>query len=289
MKTFALHLSNNDIKVLRDGDRILPGDRFADEIHDWIARATSACVFLSEHSLASEWVAREIDACLKRQASDSAFAIIPVLLDNSTPPPKLQDRVFVDGRHGVEKGLPGLLSVIQSAEQAAAQGRANPWGTSYFDFGVHGEIDGSRYRLELDVVSYDNNETYSILSQFVFNGLVENVWERLGFEDPKPLQNHLLKTCAEAFAEKPALTTVSTHQVRRGRFPLADENGQQLFEVAVRTSILGPGPKGVVAFNSGALLIQICNSLGIALEGDIQSLGSLGGPLATAAGGPENG
>lgn len=278
---FTVQLANNDIKVLRDAYRILPGDRFADEIYDWIASASSACIFISKHSTDSEWVAAEIDACHRRLGEDRKFAVIPVVLDNTAPPESLRDRVFVDARGDFDAALRQIIAVIRAAEQASAQGRGISEQTAYLDFGVHSEYGEKDYRLELDVVSYDTHETYSILSQFIFQAVVERVWETMGFDDPKQLERHLLKTCAEAFGVEPAITSVTSSRVRRGGFKLSDDSGAEIIDVSFRISTLGQGPRGTVQFNPGALFLQICGELGIKLDAELPTRGSLGGPIVS--------
>lgn len=91
------------VSTYRDVERIRPGESIANQLATLIAETKGAVLFVSQHSLNSEWVNREIDHLLARQRS-SQLVVFPVLLDDVPLPSKIRDIFTIDlrGYHGAD-------------------------------------------------------------------------------------------------------------------------------------------------------------------------------------------
>lgn len=83
--------------VWLDEERTLAGDSIPDCVVAGIQACDIFIVFLSESSIQSSWVKKELRIALKkREQMGSDFKIIPVLLENCELPVALEDDVYVD-------------------------------------------------------------------------------------------------------------------------------------------------------------------------------------------------
>ena len=76
---------------------ITPGDPLADKVFSGMARADAFVIVLSENSINSRWVQREIDFAVRQQIS-KGILVIPVVLDGLSwdrLPPSVQDLCYV--------------------------------------------------------------------------------------------------------------------------------------------------------------------------------------------------
>ena len=100
---------------------IRPGDKFAEKIHDALAKADAVVVVLSENSVDSDWVKNEINAATVREVNEEA-KLLPVVLDGLTDqriPPVLraiqQVRVDADDHKSaaekINRAIRGLPNV----------------------------------------------------------------------------------------------------------------------------------------------------------------------------------
>lgn len=85
------------VTLLRDVERIRPGENISLSLHSAMNTVRSAIVVISQHSVASEWVAREVDYLLQRREG-SGFLLLPILVDDLPLPHELADVFTIDLR-----------------------------------------------------------------------------------------------------------------------------------------------------------------------------------------------
>jgi len=166
-------------------------------------------------------------------------------------------------RGAVDAGHRDILSIIGKIEEQAGHGRSDSEGKYFFDFGFEERLVEERYQLQLDVVSFDKEESYTVLSQFEFHAEVERAWERLGLAEAAMLKEYLLRRCAIEFVETPARVRLRTGQAYRSSFTMrGDVTGMTIFTARTRIRSLGRVPRRAIVFNAGALIQQVCDALG---------------------------
>jgi hypothetical protein len=75
-----------DIPVWYDAVNLPPGAPFVLGLHEAIVKSRGAIILLSHESVASGWVEQERDAALNQHTMNRKFHVIPLRLDDVTPP-----------------------------------------------------------------------------------------------------------------------------------------------------------------------------------------------------------
>jgi len=75
-----------DIPVWYDAVNLPPGASFVQGLHESIVKSRSAIILLSRDSVASGWVEQERDEALNQHTMNRKFHVIPLRLDDVTPP-----------------------------------------------------------------------------------------------------------------------------------------------------------------------------------------------------------
>ena len=262
----AIRLLENNIKVWKDSMKIIAGDSFVSKIKGGIEGASYFCIVLSQNALKSKWVNEEINQALIQESKQRGIGILPILIDDCEVPPLLSDRIFADFRKDFDSGLKQILSVVGRKYNIDDCGRSPTDTNYYFDYGIEQRFVDGRYFMQVDVVSYDNEEQFSILSQFKVYGNQHATREHLELKEDESLRNYVLKACAQEFAARPARVTVNTTDAKRAQFYIQDAEGVARFDVDVRVKWLGTASRETLLFNVGALFGQICALCGIAIR-----------------------
>lgn len=234
-----------------------------------IERASCFCLVLSEGAARSEWVRRELELALEREAA-GRLLLVPLRVDESPAPAPLVERVFADFRGDFEQGLRQILGRIQGAEDARrpGAGRIDSDERYFIHYGIElGRADG-QFFLQLDVVSSDIEEEDSVRSQFMFLGNARATPEGFEVEDDTALVELLLRTCAGSFGTDAQRVLVDSSRPVRTKFTIDDEDGEPLVEVKVRVERVGPPGRGPLLFNVGALFGQVCAGMGLEVDDD---------------------
>jgi len=253
----ALALVGRDIKVWKDSWRIGVGDSLIQKVQDGLEGARFFCIVFSENSLDSEWVKREITAGLLLEIENRKVMILPIVIDDCKLPLLIRDKLYADFRGDFEEGVKKLLAVILPHYQTQSAGRLSPENHYYIDYGGFTEVIDSRIVCEIDIISFDLEESYSILTQVRFEGVDAVTLETLELQSISDVTDLILKACISEFAEKPARIVVSPGKKAVARFTLLDKDGSLLFNAHISVKIVGDKRKGSVAFNVGALFSQI--------------------------------
>lgn len=253
----ALELVGHDVKVWKDSWRIGVGDSLIQKVQDGLEGARFFCVIFSKNSLESEWVKREITAALLREIENRKVMLLPVVIDDCKLPLLVRDKLYTDFRSNFEDGLRKLLAVILPHYETQSSGRVRSDDNYYIDYSCFTEVIDGRIVCEIDVISFDLEESYSILTQFRFVGTEAASLKALGLESVSEVTDLILKTCISEFSERPARVAVAPGKKHIAHFTLHDENGSVLFNASSTVKIVGDMHKGAVLFNVGALFPQI--------------------------------
>lgn len=88
-------LENKGVSTWTDFKSIRPGQRWLDEIQRALDRAKCFVIMVGPKNHVGEWQDREWQGALQRTWTDSSKRLIPVLVDDATPPSFLRDWGFV--------------------------------------------------------------------------------------------------------------------------------------------------------------------------------------------------
>jgi hypothetical protein len=256
----AIELVRRDIKVWKDSWRIGVGDSLIQKVQEGLEGARFFCVILSRNSLGSEWVKREITAALLREIEDRKVMILPIVVDDSRLPLLLRDKLYADFRAGFDEGLRSLLAALLPFYRTEYLGRVSPEEHYYFDYSGITQLADGRPVCEIDVISHDQEENYSILTQFRLEGTEHATLEALQLQSMPEVTDLVFKACIAEFAERPARVKVSPGKKTTAEFSLQKPDGTLLFNALLTVKIVGDMHKGAVVFNVGALFSQIESS-----------------------------
>jgi TIR domain len=239
-----------NVKVWRDAYRIREGDRLDERIFTAIRSVKLFVVLLSASSAASRWVESETAFALEREAL-GLVEIVPVRLDESSAPPSLGERLVMDGRIGARAVAERLAQrALDAASPPSAGERVSDDARSFTHHSREtGFDDTGRMFVQLDIVSFDLDEPYSILTQFSFVSA-----EPLDDRDEASARSRadrLLAACASSFAAEPCRVRLRRGEAVRSTFSVTD--GPIRFDVACRSLRIGKVDRGTVLFNLGAL------------------------------------
>jgi len=92
---------------------VKPGDNLHRKIREGLSTSGYVIAVLSEASLNSKWVMEEMETALNREQKGLWPKVIPVIIDEVSPPTFLRDKVYVDLRGRYEEGLASVVDVMQ--------------------------------------------------------------------------------------------------------------------------------------------------------------------------------
>ena len=88
-------LENKGVSTWTDFNSIRPGERWLDEIQRGLDDAKYFLIVVGPKNAIEEWQDREWQGALQRTWTDPNKRIIPILIDDATPPSFLKDWAFV--------------------------------------------------------------------------------------------------------------------------------------------------------------------------------------------------
>jgi hypothetical protein len=91
-----------------------PGQSIVEKINEALARNDTLIVLLSESSVQSKWVERELNTALMKQLSGQDVAVLPILIEDCKIPATLQDIKYIDMKSNFQKGFIELLEFLQT-------------------------------------------------------------------------------------------------------------------------------------------------------------------------------
>lgn len=99
-------------------DNMALGLRWEDHLWDELKRSGCVLVIVSSHAAASSWVHAEVECAVQQQHADSSIAIIPLILDMTSPArvhPELAKYQYADFTHPIkyDESLRRLVYVLK--------------------------------------------------------------------------------------------------------------------------------------------------------------------------------
>lgn len=259
----SLRLLNENIKIWRDEYKLSGGDSLTVRIKAAIEQASFLCVVISDSALSSAWVDREIKAGLFRESESASLVIIPLLLKDVLVPETLGDRLWIDFRQDIEAGMARLLTVVRSKGPADSLAGKTEDASYFFYYGTEGGWVDGRYDLVLDVVSFDREERFCLVTHAQFRGNDAATEDELPKRDIDSYKTYILRACAREFEAVPARVQVQSDQPGRAKFFIESEDGKLRFDALTEVKMLGAHRGETVVFNIGALFEQICAASGL--------------------------
>jgi hypothetical protein len=259
----SLELIRNNIKVWKDKWQISAGDSLINEIESGLLGASYLVIVLSKNSVKSDWVRKELNAALIREIDDKKIKILPVLINDCEIPLFLREKLYVDFRKDFENGLKQILSAVSRKYNLDGGGRVNRDTTYYFDFSIDTRFENQKFFMDIDTISFDLEEDFSVLTQFYFESSTLPDTESLDDSFIKQIKTELLRSCATEFFNKPGRKVIPPDKVVKGKFKIFDNQMNTRFEVSHRVNRLGVKSTDSLVFDVGALFYLICDSLGI--------------------------
>jgi hypothetical protein len=257
----SLALIERNVKVWKDKWRVSVGESFINKIQDGIEGAKFLCVVLSNNSVNSEWVKKEINAALIREIEEREIIILPVLIDDCKVPLLLREKRYADFRDKFSEGLKALLGAVEKQYNIGISSRTSSKSDYYFDFTIENGWDQGKFIMNIDIVSFDKEENFSILSKFFFQG---NILNSVTTKDEgSRIRTRLLKTCAQEFINTPGRIKITGDQTTTGNFEITDPLAGVTYQVVYSAKRLGENSGNTILFNMGALFFQMCDQMKI--------------------------
>lgn len=113
IRQLAADLTANGIDVWLDEQRIRIGDSIPEKIAQGLAGSDFFLIGLSEHSIKSAWVAKELNNALVSEVQRRKVHILPLRLDDSPLPSIISDKKYADFSKSYKAGLDELLHTLK--------------------------------------------------------------------------------------------------------------------------------------------------------------------------------
>lgn len=118
IRKLAADLTAEGIGVWLDEQRIRVGESIAGRIAQGLAESDYFLVALSQHSVASEWVTRELNTALMNEIAKRQVSILPIKLESCDIPELIKDKKYADFSVSYGTGMRELLSAIKGDVEA---------------------------------------------------------------------------------------------------------------------------------------------------------------------------
>jgi hypothetical protein len=123
VRKLAADLVASGVKVWLDEQRILVGDSIPEKIAQGLAESDFFLIILSEHSVNSDWVKKELSGALVREIERRKVTVLPIKLDSAKMPDSIADKKYADFTGSYNTGLKDLLESIKAREVTANGGK----------------------------------------------------------------------------------------------------------------------------------------------------------------------
>ena len=124
VRKLAADLVANGVKVWLDEQRILVGDSIPEKIAQGLAESDFFLIVVSQNSVASAWVKKELSSALVHEIERRKVTVLPVKLDDAQMPDSINDKLYADFRGSYDEGLNKLIQSIK-AREAVTDGRSS--------------------------------------------------------------------------------------------------------------------------------------------------------------------
>ena len=107
-----MDLKNNFVNVWFDEWEIKVGDSITQKISSGIQESSWLAIVLSNSSISSSWVQKELGSGLTRELYEKCVFVLPILKEECEIPMLLRDKKYADFRSNYSHGLHELLTVV---------------------------------------------------------------------------------------------------------------------------------------------------------------------------------
>lgn len=111
----ALKAANHD--VWSDRGKLKAGDNLITKLNEGIKSSDAFILIISKYSLQSKWVKHEYSTFALGDISSERTRVIPVLVDKSSVPQYLANRLYVDLSVGIERGINTILKSLTETDK----------------------------------------------------------------------------------------------------------------------------------------------------------------------------
>jgi predicted peroxiredoxin len=124
VRKLAADLVANGVKVWLDEQRILVGDSIPEKIAQGLAESDIFLIVVSQNSVASSWVKKELSNALVHEIERRKVTVMPIKIDDAQVPDSINDKAYADFRGSYDEGLNRLLQSIK-AREVVTDGRSS--------------------------------------------------------------------------------------------------------------------------------------------------------------------
>jgi len=113
VRKLAADLTENGIDVWFDEQKILVGDSITEKIGQGLAQSDFFVIALSENSVNSAWVRKELSDAVIQEIEKKAVTVLPIKLDDCAIPELLRDKKYADFSKSYKVGLQELIQAMK--------------------------------------------------------------------------------------------------------------------------------------------------------------------------------
>jgi hypothetical protein len=114
IRKLATDLKSEGIDVWLDEQRILVGESISEKIGQGLAESDYFIIAMSEHSIRSEWVKKELNAAIVNEIERRKTIILPVKLGDVEMPQLIKEKKYADFTVSYKQGLQDLIKMIKN-------------------------------------------------------------------------------------------------------------------------------------------------------------------------------
>ncbi len=114
IRQLASDLNAAGVGVWLDEQRIRVGDSIPERIAQGLADSDYFLIAISENSLGSSWVQKELNSAMVHEIERRRVSILPLKLDTSAMPPAINDKKYADFSTSYRAGLDEVLKALEA-------------------------------------------------------------------------------------------------------------------------------------------------------------------------------
>jgi hypothetical protein len=114
IRQLATDLKNENIDVWLDEQKILVGDSISEKIGQGLAESDYFIIALSDNSVKSDWVKKELSNAIVKEIERRKTTILPIKLSEAEIPDIIKDKKYADFSTSYKNGLAELIKTIKN-------------------------------------------------------------------------------------------------------------------------------------------------------------------------------
>jgi hypothetical protein len=116
VRRLAADLVAHGVKVWLDEQQMMVGDSIPEKIAQGLAESDFFLLVLSQNSVTSQWVKKELNSALVHEIERRKVTVLPIRIDDAKVPDSIIDKIYADFRGSYEDGFQKLLNSINARE-----------------------------------------------------------------------------------------------------------------------------------------------------------------------------